>query len=112
MAELQDIDKLKAAIKFGIDLGQQIKEANKDGWQWTDSLGFIDDAAKVPGVIKSGPEMLLELKDLSDVEREELKVYVQTEFDIPNDDLEFVIEDALNISFSIVSLITRIPKRK
>lgn len=102
------IENLKKAIKFGIDFGQQVGEAFKDGYQWTDLFSFVDELSQTPALIKSGPQILLELKGLDKAERNELEIYVQENFDIPNDKTEGIIEDSLVIAFSIVSLVSQL----
>ena len=105
MAEVLGVDSLKKLIKFGCGLTKQINSATSDGWQWTDALGFVDEIAEVPGVVKSFPSVGNEIADLSDAEREELKQFVQDEFDIPNDSVEVVIEHSIAMALSLVALV-------
>lgn len=106
MPELLGITNMKKLVKFSCDLTQQINESLEDGWQWVqDPISFLDEAMQVPGVAKSFPEIKKELDDLSDAEREELKDYLQEEFDIPDDELEVVIENSIMQAVSLVQLV-------
>lgn len=103
------IEKLKVAIKWGLDLSEQIAEASKDGISWTDMFGFLDDAVAIPGLVKSWPDISLELHDLTEIERLELHAYVSSEFDIPHEKMEIFIENAL---LQVVSLVTLVEEFK
>ena len=105
MAELIGIDNLKKLIKFSCDLTKQIQTSTADGWQWTDALSFVDDVAQVPGIAKSFKAIGQEIADLSETEREELKTYLQEEFDIPNDKLEVVLENSIMQAIALVNLV-------
>lgn len=101
------VENLKKAVKFSIELGQQFEKSGKDGWSWTDSFDFVDEAMALPGIAKAGSSIAAELKDLSNEERDELNAYVAEEFDLENDKVEGIVEDSLNIAFSIVSLVQK-----
>lgn len=105
MAEVLGIVSFKKLIKFSCDLTKQVNTSGADGWQWTDSLQFIDEAALIPGIGKSLPEVAKELADLSEAEKEELKQYLKVEFDIPNDSLEVVLENSIMNAVSLVALV-------
>ncbi len=109
--ELKGIETLKKAVVFAISVANQVTEVMKDGkFSWTESFSFIDELRDGITVVKSGTEILAELKDLSIEERAELYSFVQAEFDIADDRVEKIVEDALGIAFSIVSLITNLKK--
>lgn len=105
MAELLGIENIKKLVGFSCRLTKQINEAGKDGWQWTDSFGFLDEAVEIPGIAKSFPEIKKELDDLSEAEQVELKAYLQTEFDIPNDAVEVMVENSVMQAVSLVALV-------
>lgn len=106
------IENLKKAVKFGIDLGEQFDKALADNkFQWTDSFGFFDELIQVPGLIKDGKVIVAELKDLDTVEKDELIVFIQEEFDIENDKAEAEIEAALKTVAGILELINLIRQR-
>jgi hypothetical protein len=112
MAELLGIENLKKMVKLSLDLTEQIANSTADGWQWTDTLSFIDELAAIPGVVKSWKDVSLELKDLSPEEREELYTYVVDEFDLPNDKVELFVENALLQAISLISLVEQFKELK
>jgi hypothetical protein len=100
------ISNLKTLVKFSCDFTKQIATALSDGkFQWLEALGFIDEIMQIPGVVKTWPEIKLEVADLTAEERQELHAYVVTEFDIPNDRVEGFIEYALMNAVSIVAMV-------
>lgn len=102
------VDHLKKAVKFAIDVAKQVEESGKDGWTYMDSFSFIDELSALPGLIKSAGDILAELKQLDPADRAELNTYIQTEFDIADDRLEGIIEDALSLAFGMLGLIQKI----
>lgn len=99
---------LKKAVKFGVNLTNQIIVSGSDGFSWTDAFSFVDEISEATGVIKSGKEIIAELKDLTEEEKVELYTYIQAEFDLEDDKVEAIVEDSLNIAFSILSLVEKI----
>lgn len=100
------IENLKKMVKFSCDFTKQISTALADGkFQWNEIFGFFDEIMAIPGVVKSFPDIGKELKDLTKEEREELNEYIQEEFDLPNDQVEAVIENSLLLAFSAIALV-------
>jgi hypothetical protein len=102
------IENLKKAVRFAIDLGLQIEKSGKDGFTWSDSFSFIDELLQIPGLLKSGDAILAELRELSAEERQELYAYAVAEFDIENDKVEDVVESALGVGLSVLTLVDAI----
>lgn len=105
MAEVLGIENLKKLLGFSFSLTKQINESGKDDWQWTDAFSFIDEATQIPGIAKSFKEIMAELGDLSEAEKAELEVYVKTEFDIPDDAVEGMIENSILQAVSLIALV-------
>jgi hypothetical protein len=101
------VENLKKAVGFGLNLTEQIEKAGRDGLTWTDFLGFIDEIFQIPGIIANGDEIGRELKDLTEAEKEELISYAVAEFDIPNDKVEAIVEDALKLAFTVVAMVVK-----
>lgn len=100
------IENLKKLIKLALSLTEQISTALADGKITTMELfGFLPELAQIPGVVKSWADISAELKDLTPEERQELLEYINEEFDIPNDQLESFIENALMNAVSLISLV-------
>lgn len=91
--ELKDV--LKAAISIG--------EALADGVQLGDIRALLDLPAAIEGI----KEVPAELADLDEFELEELNVFIQSEFDLPDDEVEKFIEDALTWALSTYKLYIR-----
>jgi len=98
------IEGLKKLIHFGCSLMKQAFVSGADGWSWKDAFSFIDEAAEIPGVAKTLPEVAKEVADLDATERQEIYDYLVAEFDIPNDRLEAVVEKALGFAINGVGL--------
>ncbi len=101
------IENLKKVVKFACDFTRQVATATADGWQWNDFFSFIDEAAQLPGVAKSWPDIKNEIGELSEEEREDLFYYVANEFDIPNDKVEMAIENSLAWVNSTINLVNQ-----
>ena len=102
------IENLKKGIKFMLDLAKQIETSGKDGWKWSDCFAFIPELLLIPGIAKSGKDMLAELNDLDPSERADLDAFVQAEFNISSLKVESVVESAFDTALSIVNLIEKI----
>lgn len=98
-------EKLKALIAFSLGLAKQVSTSLSDGFQWTDLFSFGDDLLDAVRVAKSFPEVVKEFKDLDATERKELVDYFAVEFDIPNDQIESMIEKALAQALNLIGLI-------
>lgn len=99
------IDNLKKVVKFSCDFTAQINTAMADGkFSWTESFGFIDELAQIPGVIKSFPSVKQEIADLDVAEKKELYDFIVDNFDIPNDHVEKLIENSLAFALAAVEL--------
>jgi hypothetical protein len=105
--KMYGVENLKKAVGFGLNLTEQIEKAGRDGFTWTDFLGFIDEIFQIPGIIANGDEIGRELKDLTEAEKEELISYAVAEFDIPNNKVEAIVEDALKLAFTVVAMVVK-----
>jgi hypothetical protein len=101
------IENLKKAVAFGLNLTEEIEKAGRDGFTWTDSVGFLDEIFQIPSIVASGDEIGRELKDLTEAEKTELVSYAVAEFDIPNNNVEAIVEDALNLAFTVVAMVVK-----
>lgn len=106
------IENLKKLVKFPLDLTNQITDSLSNGWQFTDLFSFIDELASIPGIVKTWKDISAELRDLDLSERQELYAYIVEEFDIPNDQVEAFVEDALKNVVSLISLYERFKSLK
>lgn len=99
------IDNLKKITKFSCDFTKEVASAMEDKkFQWGEVFGFFDEIMAIPGVVKSFPEIGKEIADLDTTERAQLELYLQSEFDIPNDKLEIALENSIMFALSAVGL--------
>lgn len=111
MPEQLGVANLKKAILFALDLSEQIVKAAKNGIQWTDAFGFIDEVMQIPAIIKTGKEIQTELADLSPAERLQLNAEIGAAYDIDNNKVEAIIEHSFDVAFGIVALVNAIKER-
>lgn len=105
------IDQLKIVAKFGIDLGEAFAAALADKKiTLQEALGFLPTVMALPGILQAKDQIVAEFKDLDMAEREELNKYIQTEFDIANDQLENKIEKGLIAAVAVLDLIEAFQK--
>ena len=103
------IQETKEMLDFIIAMGNGYGKAVEDGeWTASDLTHFMDALLKVPAALANMDLIPVELGDLEEAELQELKDHVVEEFDIPQDDVEEVIEMALGIGLDIYDLIQKI----
>ena len=100
------IQETKDVVKLGIEIGEAFDRALDNGKLGIEDLSqffgvFTSASAAFAGITK----VPAEIKDLSAEEMEELKSFVETEFDIANDRLEEVIEKAIAAALRIYEII-------
>jgi hypothetical protein len=101
------IENLKTALGFAIGLGEKIEIALSDDGKitWTEIFGFIPILTSVPSVIKAAPELVDEFKDLDQAEKDDLKIWLETELDLQNDKVESYIEKAFELLLALSAMI-------
>jgi hypothetical protein len=104
------IENLKRAALLAIRFGQQIEESSKDGFKVSDLFSFIDEFAAIPAVVESKQAIIDEFKDLTPQERNELIAYVEAELKLENKKTEEIIEAALGVMISLLTLIEKLKK--
>jgi hypothetical protein len=74
---------------------------------WSDAKKFIDPLKRIGPAIENIEDVLIELQDLDDVEFEELIQFVKDEFEVQDltDDLEVIVEEAINAGVEIMKII-------
>ena len=107
MAEKLGIEKIKKGLALGIAFKNQTEEALKDGFQTMDIFGYVDELSQLPEAIKSAPEMLNEVNDLSLTEREEIRTYLINELNVAAEEVEETIVDVIDWLFATYKLIKK-----
>lgn len=100
------IDKIKAAMKLAADLRNTTADALADGtFQWQEAFGFIPSLMQIQGVVNSAAELVEQVKDADHNEREELEAYAKDVLNIPSENVEQFIADAVDWVVATVQLI-------
>lgn len=106
---MADIKETKEAVGFIVAIANGVGKALQDGKINLADFGcFMDAFLKAPAAFSGASEIPAELADMDSAEREGLKQYIFEEFDIPQDKVEGIVEDALDISNRIFGLIEKI----
>lgn len=100
-------ENLKKLIDLGFAVPKQIAESLTDGWQITDIFSFTDEALELVRVARSWKDIVAEFKDLDENERIELHTHFAAKFDLPNDQVEEFVEDALMHGVITVRMVER-----
>ena len=109
MAGEYGIQETKEVVGFIVELGNGIGKAREDGdWSASDLVYFMDALLAVPAAFQGIDKVPMEVKDLDEAEMKELSDYVVEEFDIPQDKIEEVIEDAIHIAWKVWELVKKI----
>lgn len=109
MAEEYGIKETKEVVGFAVELANGVGKSLEDGkWDIGDFVHFMDALMMAPAAIQGITSVPAELGDLSQPEIQEISDYVIEEFDIPQDEVEGVVEDAIKIGWDIYYLIKRI----
>lgn len=96
------IKETKELLKFVSDLGEGIAAATADKeWSLTDLVHFLPAAKSIFAGISGIDQVIDELYDLTEEEMDELKQYVQDEFNIEDDKTEEFVEQAMFIGFEL-----------
>lgn len=106
MSEKLGVSEVKDVLGLAISLGELV-EALSDGVGISDIGKLVTVVRKAPSAVsalKSG-KVLPELKDLDAQEKEELKAWAATEFDLENDKVEAAVESGLNVAIDLCDLL-------
>jgi len=102
MSKKHGVEKIKKALGFIIELGDNVSKALKDGkYSFAEIFGTALVAKEVVPIIKESKELYAELKDLDLEEKHDIEKWAKNKFDIPNDKLEKKIEKGFNVLISI-----------
>ena len=103
----------KQVLKFGISIGEAIDlslENDKIGLE--DAMNFYDAVLAAGPAFDNIAMVPKELGDLDQGERDELLAYAKDEFDISDDKLEAVVEEALTTALQVYKLVETVKKMK
>jgi hypothetical protein len=110
---MANIKETKELVSFGLSAGVAIAKALEDG-----KFGVIDVIKFLP-VLKAAKEAFqgvdqipAELLDLSDIEKDELVQMVKSDFDLPDDKVEAMIEAGFEVALSVLQIVTSLKKKE
>lgn len=106
------IDNLKLVAKSGIQLGQLTATTFEDNKiTLTEAFAFIPVLMGIPDLLKKKSEIKAEWKDLDTAERNEIKLFVSSELNIPNNpSLERKIEKGISLILDVVDFASEFKK--
>jgi hypothetical protein len=102
------IKESKEALDFVLSLASAVGKAVEDGEvSFGDVMHFVGPLRKAGDAFENGKGILPELKDLDAAERAELLALAKEKLDLPNDELEAMVEkgfDAVDKLYEVVML--------
>lgn len=102
------IQETKELLDFGFKLQEGIISAMEDNKaSLLDIPAFVPAIMSAPKAFANVHQVLAELKDLNSDERTELLEFARERFDLPDNDLEIIIEDTLEVILLNVKIATR-----
>lgn len=100
------IKEISELVKLLAEIGNGAGKAAEDGKvSWSDALFFSKAVMSAPAAIIGIDEVYSELKDLSAQEKDQLKAQLQSDFDIPQDNVEEVVEKVLGAALHLGEVI-------
>lgn len=104
------IEKLKALVGLGLSVGELVAELS-DGFDFGD-LPEIVAAAREAKALGGAAAALQEYLDLDDAEKMEMTEFVIAEFDLKNDNIEAIVEQAVAVAIQLSDLAALLLKPK
>jgi len=108
--ETYGIESLKAVIDVGISFPMQAAKTVKGKFKLIYILAFLDEARLLTEVLADKEMILKEFKDLTAEEKTELIAHAKESFDLPDDSVEILVENALTWGVSTITLINEAKK--
>lgn len=106
---MHGIKEIKELLSFGFKLQKAITASLDDG-----KINVITDAPKFLTALLAAPKafggmnnIMAEIRDLDEAERQELLTFVQEEFELADQNLEYLIEDTLDVLTTMFKLALR-----
>lgn len=106
-------ENLEKLVDIGFKIPKQIGESAKDGFNFfPEVLDFTDEFMDLIKVAKSWKDIVAEWQDRTEEEMQALYEKFQIKYDIPNDEVEAWVEDAVGIAIRVINLATRFKNRQ
>lgn len=94
----------KEVLSLAAALIKAIDAAGRDGFQWSDFYHFVPAVPKVFPALEGIDKVDDEVKSWTEEDLEDVKTFVVSELDIPNDKVERFIEKGIQIVLDSVYL--------
>ena len=96
------VKELKELVAFGLAFGMAVDKSLADDGKVTfaDAGNLIQPIMKAPAAFGGADQALVELKALDDEGKKELNEFVKSEFDIHDDHVEAIVEEAISMAVS------------
>jgi len=109
---MNGIKELKEIVEFIGSLVTAADQATQDGISIEDVATFVAPMLLAPAAFAGLDEAKLELADLSQDELKELNDALAIKLDLVNDDLEGLVEKALNIALEVYAILQKVKELK
>ncbi len=112
MAEAKGIKETKEVMEFIFSFVDAIGKAKADDkFSWTDARYFIDPVKKLFEAVDNIEEVIPEIVDIDDKEYDELVAYVREKWDYDEENLEWVVDTAIEAGRSVLTLVSMSDKK-
>lgn len=109
MTDEHGIANIETTIGFFCGVGIDVESALADGkFTLTDMPRFLDDAMKIPGLVRAIPEVDDEFLDLSNDEQLAIIEYVKAKLNLPQADVTEVVAAAIDVMLSTSATINKV----
>lgn len=96
----------KELVKFVVELVNAVDYSLQDGkFSLTDVANFLKPMLSAPNAFNDIKNVSLEIKDLSEEEKVELKEYMKNELKIGSEKVEMVVEHSFSIALELATLV-------
>jgi len=109
MADEHGIANIETTLGFFCGIGIDVEAALSDGkFTLTDMPRFLDDAMKVPGLIRAIPEVDDEFLDLTEDEQVAIVEFVKAKLNLPQADVTDVVAAGIDVMLSTSTTINKV----
>tara|TARA_B100000029_G_scaffold456786_1_gene485070 strand:+ start:331 stop:669 length:339 start_codon:yes stop_codon:yes gene_type:complete len=104
--EKRGIEETKDVLDFMFSFIDAVGKAKEDGeMSWSDARHFIDPVKKLFEAVEDIEEVLPEIVDLDESEYDELVEYVREKWDYDEENLDWVVDTAIEAGRGILTLV-------
>jgi len=112
MAETRGIEETKDILDFMFSFVEAVGKAKSDGeMSWSDARYFIDPVKKFFKAINNIKKVIPEIVNMDEKEYDELVAYVREKWDYDEENLEWVVDTAIEAGRSVLTLVSMSDKK-